>query len=434
VVTVLITLALSALVLGALMATSQETRLSGNQSSKEKTFYLAERGVEESIAALASLGVPLVGAGPNGDQPVPLFQEQAAGEGKFSAWADPQDSENGSLSRYLAVSVRGVMDRNGMSKALRVQLAQNNFARYAYFSEIETQANGSPIWFTSADEFFGPVHTNDALHIYQDPVFHSEVSAVGEDISYYHGGPPWDNPVFEEGVNLGVAPITLPENTDLLRAKSQEPGGLYINGGTVAVEMLTMSGEGKLSVSVEGGGATLYDLPANGVFYVDGKVELQGELAGRMTLASSGDIEIMDDCVYHDDPREIPDSRDLLGLVSEGDVYMDGDPHGRNVDIGDETVMAVIMALDESWTVEDWNVGTPRGSLVVYGGIIQKRRGPVGSFNPWTHEIVTGYAKAYSYDPRLKDTPPPFFPTTGEIEKISWREQDPSIDIAENTW
>jgi len=53
----------------------------------------------------------------------------------------------------------------------------------------------------------------------------------------------------------------------------------------------------------------------------------------------------------------------LLGLVSEKNIYMDGDPYGPNCDTADETVMAAIMALDESFTVEDHNQGSPRGDL-----------------------------------------------------------------------
>jgi acyl-CoA synthetase (AMP-forming)/AMP-acid ligase II len=34
--------------------------------------------------------------------------------------------------------------------------------------------------------------------------------------------------------------------------------------------------------------------------------------------------------------------------------------------------------------------------------------------------LATGYAKDYYYDARLADNPPPFFPTTGGYDRISW--------------
>lgn len=436
VVTLLITMALTGLVFGALMATQTETRISSNQSMQQKAFYLAERGVEESIAYLSQLGQPLGGSGPSGSGPVALFSEVTAGEGRYTAWADPLDSSLGSSTRFVAITVRSTLDGAGVSKAIQVKLGQQNFSRFAYFTNIETSPGGGSIWFTGNDEFFGPVHTNDDLHISDNPIFHDEVTSSGDEIIYYHGGPPTDDPVFDEGYDLDVPEIPLPSNTDLLKSKAQEPDGLYLTGNPVSVTMLYDAGtdEGKMLVSINGGGPALYDIPTNGVFFVDGKIELEGELKGQMTIGCDGDIEIMDDVVYHTDPRSDPTSTDLLGIVAEGDVFMDGDQYGENVDVGDETIMAVIMALDESWTVENYNSGSPRGNLVVYGGLIQERRGPVGTFNPWTSEIVTGYAKDYSYDPRLMDNPPPFFPTTGEIDKIAWREVDPSSDITENVW
>ena len=61
------------------------------------------------------------------------------------------------------------------------------------------------------------------------------------------------------------------------------------------------------------------------------------------------------------------------------------------------------------------------GTLAVLGGIIQKARGPVGTFNSTTGQTVTGYSKAYSYDPRLAMNPPPYYPTTGQYERVSWQ-------------
>jgi Tfp pilus assembly protein PilX len=434
IVTLLITLALSGLVLGALMSTTTEMRLSSNQSIEQKAFYLTERGMEESIAFLAQMGTPLTGAG-GGGGPVALFVDKAAGEGTYSAWADPMDSNTGQSTRFVAVTVRGTLNGTGVSRAVQVRLGQQNFSRYSYFTDLELSPGGTTIWFTTSDEFFGPVHTNDQMHISGDPIFHEEVSSSAADIQYYAGGPPTDNPVFEKGVQLNVPPIELPLDTSLLEAKSQEAGGLHFTGNPVEIEMFVdAADEGALRVRVNGGAWTVYDVPANGVCYVEGKAELKGTLKGQMTLGCDGDIEIMDNCIYDTDPRTDPTSTDILGMVSDGDVYLDGNPYGPNCDTADETVMATIMALDTSFTVENYSSGSPRGALVIYGGLIQACRGPVGTFNPTTHQVVSGYSKAYTYDPRLMDNPPPAFPTTGEVEKISWQELDPSIDITANTW
>ncbi len=103
-----------------------------------------------------------------------------------------------------------------------------------------------------------------------------------------------------------------------------------------------------------------------------------------------------------------------------------------NLDSGDETVMASIMALGESFTAENYASGSPRGKLKLYGGIIQTRRGPGGTFSGVT--TVSGYQKAYSHDIRLLDSPPPAYPTTGIIERISWKQIEPATDITANVF
>ena len=434
VVTLLVTLALSGLVMGALLATQTETRLSSNSSLQQQAFYLTERGMEESIAFLSQLGQPIQGSGAGGG-PVVLFSDVAVGDGRYTAWADHMDSNSGRATRFIAVTVRGTLNGTGISRSMQVRLGQQNFSRYAYFTDIETSASGGTIWFTSNDEFFGPVHTNDQMHIAGDPIFHEEASSGDSSVDYYNGGPPSDNPTFEQGLTLNAGNIALPPNTDLLRAKGQAADGLAFVG-TAAIEMKVDPGTGLgyLAVKLNGGATVNYPLPANGVCYVTGKVEMKGRLKGQLTIACDGDIEIMDNCIYDTDPRVDPTSTDLLGIVADGDVYMDGNPYGANVDTADETVMAAIMALDESFTVENYSSGSPRGNLVIYGGLIQYRRGPVGTFNGSTGQIVTGYGKDYSYDPRLMDNPPPAFPTTGDVEKLSWQELDPSDDITANYW
>jgi hypothetical protein len=51
--------------------------------------------------------------------------------------------------------------------------------------------------------------------------------------------------------------------------------------------------------------------------------------------------------------------------------------------------------------------------------VIQKKRGPVGTLSGDT--LATGYMKDYRYDARLADSPPPFYPTTGQYDVKSWQ-------------
>ena len=56
------------------------------------------------------------------------------------------------------------------------------------------------------------------------------------------------------------------------------------------------------------------------------------------------------------------------------------------------------------------------------GGEIASVRGALGAFNGTTLQMVTGFGGNYSYDNRLANTPPPFFPTTSsQYQVLSWQ-------------
>ncbi|OQX85109.1 MAG: hypothetical protein B6D63_02915 [Candidatus Latescibacteria bacterium 4484_7] len=435
VVIILVLLALTGLVMGLSRVSVNETQLAANEILDKQVFYLAEAGAEKGIEYLSQLSVPFVGSGANHDQPALLFNNVSLyNKGRITCYLDPLDSNTGNPTRFVAVNVRATLNGTGLTKCLQVKVGQQNFSRYAYFSDMEKSPSGSTIWFVTRDVFYGPVHTNDQMHIYGSPTFYDEVSSAASSIDYYHGGPPQDDPQFKAGLTLNASTIPLPANTNMLLNKANESGGLKLTGNPVRIRFKVDASEHPFLRVTINGTTTDMNYPSNGVIYVNGKAQVEGVVKGQVTVGCDGDIEIMDNLTYYTDPRVDPTSTDLLGLVAERNVYMDGSTSGPNYDSADETIMAAIMALNTSWTVENYNHGTPRGKLIVYGGIIQKQRGPVGTFNSYTGQIVTGYEKDYSFDARLLDSPPPAFPTTGQIEKIAWIELDPSTDISVNFW
>jgi hypothetical protein len=158
-------------------------------------------------------------------------------------------------------------------------------------------------------------------------------------------------------------------------------------------------------------------LPANGAVFINGgNVTVSGTLDGTVSIGTSESVILDDNIAYADDPQSNPNSNDVLGLVAEKNVVV------SNTAPYDLSIQASIMALDTSFTVEDWSVGPPKGTLNIYGGIIQKARGPVGTFSSSTGNKLSGYSKDYQYDSRMSGTAPPFFPTTGLYEDLLWRE------------
>lgn len=190
------------------------------------------------------------------------------------------------------------------------------------------------------------------------------------------------------------------------------------------------------------GATSACSLP-NGVIYATGNItSLKGTVAdnlvenseiktrSEMTIAtdvnSGKSITVTDNIKYNTTPdktKGIADPVNLaagtLGLVAKDITISSSAPRNLEID-------AVCLAGGEntssgSFGVANYNSKTPTGTLTVIGGIIQKARGAVGTFNSSTNQTMTGYAKNYKYDSRLASHPPPFYPTTGQYERISWR-------------
>ncbi len=82
-----------------------------------------------------------------------------------------------------------------------------------------------------------------------------------------------------------------------------------------------------------------------------------------------------------------------------------GDPTGSSQGL---TVDATILALSQSYVVDNYSLSPSEGSLYVYGSIQQDARGPVGLVGG-----NNGYAKNYYWDARLPLYGPPYYLTPG---------------------
>jgi len=253
-------------------------------------------------------------------------------------------------------------------------------------------------------------------------------------------------------------------------------GGIYINGNTEEITLGTTGPGGNSKISVVQGkyasevtteiiiddvmrttmvtkydkdgnviGAPIsYGGTTNGLLYVNGKVKKlhgdrnDGGLKGRLTIAATDEIEISGDVLYSSRVEQDLDLSnpnvdlstidDSLGLVSSQDIYIETSATGSGLNPNDIEINAILMALDESFYYEGYS-STLKGTLKVFGGFIQERRGAVGTFNSYSGAKVSGFTKDYHYDNRMASTDPnidsnipPYFPTTGNYEKISWRE------------
>ena len=215
-------------------------------------------------------------------------------------------------------------------------------------------------------------------------------------------------------MTFGADQFNMPSQALNLRAASSG-GGLRLQGNTTVV----LNSDGTMNVTNSGRGWTNRNmaLPANGALFVNsGTLAISGTLKGRLTAGASRDIIVPNTLVYASDPRTNPSSTDTLGLISEEDVVISyGAPYNMEIN-------GSIMSLNTSFMLDRWWVGPPKGTLTIFGGIIQDERGPVGTFSGFSGQKLSGYSKSYTYDSRLLSNPPPFFPTTGDYITLSWED------------
>jgi hypothetical protein len=142
-----------------------------------------------------------------------------------------------------------------------------------------------------------------------------------------------------------------------------------------------------------------------------GDVFVEGKLNGRVTVGAENDIIITGNLLHADGAN----GNDVLGLVANKNVsiyHPIGDDEKRELLTGanqmrNVEVWAAILAVNQSFNVQNFSAGTPRGLLKVRGSIAQRWRGAYGRGN--SSGLVFGYDKEWKYDPRLTHLSPPLF-------------------------
>jgi len=349
----------------------------------------------------------------------------------------PSNNSVGTWDEYKVLLVSS-STYDDIQVTTEVLMQRDSYSKYSYMTQSELSSTGGTIWFMDADNIYGPIHTNGQFAMSGNPSFYGLVTSPN--MWRAHSTNP-TNPNFYGGENFN-APVKDSPNTyevDRLVDAANDGGKRYsgdidanfyydVNGGYVDITYGGSSGNGcaywmwwctpipPTPPTVE-----TVDLTAiNGVISTDGEITVQGDVNGSVTLHAEDEIQIMGDIEYKTSPLTDSTSTDLLGLVSEGDVIIDRYAHTVN-GTQDLTVHASIVALNTSFSVENYSSGGARGTLNMLGGIIQKNRGPVGTFSG--SSIVSGYSKNYQYDGRLKASIPPSFPRESIFSIVYWKDE-----------
>ncbi|OWU64677.1 MAG: hypothetical protein CBB60_008625 [Armatimonadetes bacterium Cent15-Ar3] len=314
----------------------------------------------------------------------------------------------------------------------------------------------------------------------QRPIFDASVDMNGDRINYMQTAPRSDADFLalyslgRSAVKLAVDRIELPSTTTVQAnaawgATSGHPttqgvyvpatGGIYVVGSAsvlleapsqyVQVVKITQ-GSTTTTVSIDlASKQTTITTPTNtstragigtGVLFVTGDItSLKGTMANSingatpvksaMTIAADAaagkNITITGDVEYltPSNPDIAPDQGNnlvagIMGLYAN--KIRVGTAAGANVRIDGLVMAGSSVRSDGGFGADSFDSRSP-GTLIINGGLIQKVRGPVGTFRGSTQ--VSGFIKDYYYDERMMDTPPPFFPTTGKYDMLNWKQK-----------
>jgi hypothetical protein len=331
------------------------------------------------------------------------YSDAPLGSGTFDVVVDDVNSD-GSLN-YNEIRVRAQGSYDGTDETVVAMLERRAFSHYAYFTDYEPQ-----IWFITGDTIQGPVHTNGQFHIWGGPVFEGHVTTVASDYATWND---YHFPDFKEGIEYNVPPIELPVDLSVPEAAAQQGGHTFYEDVS-----LNFTADGMVEWSTDNASGSWALSSFNGAIYVDGgyDVTVEGTIDGQVTVATEGSIWINGDFVYKDDPITHPESDDFAGLVAWNDIWVVDNAANQD----GCNIHASLMAVEGSFSAENYDQGSPRGILNLVGGVIQKQRGPVGTFN--RYGVTTGYQKKYVYDERLLTEAPPAFPVIDRPVLVAWIE------------
>ncbi|MGA3286766.1 MAG: hypothetical protein ABSD46_05020 [Bacteroidota bacterium] len=295
------------------------------------------------------------------------------------------------------------------------------FSQYAMYS-----INENGIYWKDGEVCNGPLYTQDRLNIDGSPIFNGLVTAVGG-----WTGDAGANPIFNNNFLRGPA-VFLPNDLSSILADATG-GKLY----TVDTYVDFNATDGKIYVrtgsytGTQVAGSPFASIDAfvpNGDLVVQGaNLHIKGQIDGHITASavrsgSSGGNVYIDSSITYKVPPLLTGGAtnllcdDLLGIVADRDVIIDD----NLANPASLTINGSILCRTGGLVAENYDDTRRIGTLTLVGGLQQFDRKGVGTFNSSTGAQVHGFAKNYSYDPRLQYEAPPSYPKMQRYRVLSW--------------
>jgi hypothetical protein len=308
---------------------------------------------------------------------------------------------------------------------------------YMYFTHDDVTSFGDHFNFWHGDTLSGPIRSNSQILIMQDPRFNDFVITTAADFWRGMSYNPQFRHDFPPVFNAPLFPV--PTHAAQIRALALEQGHFFSAGDSMQARVKVLTDRLRIWWQLRGlpfdtANFSEHFLPDSAVvFFECGELHLFGLVGGKLIIGSSRTILLEDNLVYASaNERGLAPAghSEKLGVVAEGDIKIQNSwangrenshrrgNNQRNMDSTSIVLDGFYVALGESFTFEQQNDsdsgyvcipcgcnpngsgGGPddRGTIYLFGGIMQMRRGYVHRSSCTS----TGYLRNYRYDNDLR--------------------------------
>lgn len=390
------------------------------------------------------------------------FQDGTGGEGPYlHSYFDPQGEQIGSFelditppqegSTVVTISSTGwTQEEEGIKRTITTAYGKPSFAQYAFL-------HNANVWFGSGITVLGEIHSNGGIRM--DGENRSLVTSAKE--TYTCGSetgcsPPQEKPGVwgaGSGSDLWEFPVT-PVDFDSVAVdfsvmkQAAQDGGIYLapssnfgyhvrfNAEATVTIYEVQSTQARWGWDPDGGCQALYQviqtedsigtysLTDNNIIFAEDTAWVDGVVNGKaLVVAASFPLDTSSEIIWLTDnlTYAVKDGSVNLGVIAQQDIY-----YGLHIPETfqiDAALMAqkgrIIRHFYSYWWACSYYFDALKDRLEIYGSVISNQKSYWNYGNPPWSGFTT---RDITYDANLKYSPPPYFPTTGEYEFISWKE------------
>lgn len=286
-------------------------------------------------------------------------------------WAGPSGVSSGQYGVFGSI-VSLVRDQQGVQVVRRLEVNQESFAKYAYFTDFEP----SGICFGGGDQIFGPVHSNDDLCIYASGARFFDLVRTAGTISGAQYG------IFSAGYQTGVNTIPLPTIAALTKLQAQAAlGGMSFTGSTAGGTGQARTRIEFVAVDLNGDGDTTDD--------DEGFIKIYQATAGNEGyVVASRPASILDAVNCGDIKQGIGAHGATPNFIATADHPNSGG-HAKQASLNDNTARCYLGG--DNTLTNGFAATTPggRGGWVPWGGAVDPRLTAVkGAEAAYLHPIT----------------------------------------------